>query len=119
MFESIRKVILPANDMRNLQVDIVRARRQMVCRHAIAAQQRKVFHVGRKLRLRAKHFIFKRNFLRRVPLHAVTITNGSPAAARRSLSSFDSARISGLQSHGPSLCGRSCVSVSVAGTKSR
>ena len=79
-----RKInILPANHVRNLQVNIVRARRQMVRRHAIAAQQREVFHIGRQLRLRPKHFIFKRNFLRRVPLHPVA--NHKRFARRRSV----------------------------------
>src|SRR5437868_440009 len=61
VFESIRQMILPANDIRDFQIDIVSAGSHMVGRHSVAAQQRKVLNIGGLLGLRAEHMIFERN----------------------------------------------------------
>ena len=45
MLVGIRKMVLSANDVADAEVDVIRARRKMIRRHAVGAQQRKVFDV--------------------------------------------------------------------------
>ena len=51
----IRKMILPANDVTDAQIDVIRARRQMIGRHPVRAQQREVFDIVGGLDLLAVH----------------------------------------------------------------
>src|SRR5678809_1362214 len=53
MLEGIREVVLAANDVTNAQVGVVRARGQVVGRHAIGTQQGEVLDVGCGLQLLA------------------------------------------------------------------
>src|ERR1700733_3838006 len=45
MLVRIRKMILTADDVADLQIDVVGARRQMIGGHAVAAEQGEVFDV--------------------------------------------------------------------------
>src|SRR5258708_27110401 len=51
VFESVGEMILPADDVGNAQVGVVRTGSQMISRHAVGAQQREVFNVCRQLYL--------------------------------------------------------------------
>ena len=47
VLERIRQVILPADYVADLQIGIVYARRQMIGRHPVRAQQRKILYLVR------------------------------------------------------------------------
>src|SRR5882724_5752851 len=51
MLVGIRKMILPADDMTNAKIHVIRARRQVVSRHPVGPQQREVFDIVRGLHL--------------------------------------------------------------------
>ncbi len=85
-------MVLTADDVADTQVGIVGTRRQVIRRHAVGTQQREIFDVSGGFHLLAVNGVGKANF------SAVTWdrnrrANGSPAAARRSLSSWDSSGI--------------------------
>ena len=86
---------------RDAQIGIVGAGRQVIGRHAVAAQQREVFDIGSCLGLLAVHAVVKAHVASGSRGTRKRSTNGSPAAARRSLSSRESSRIPGLNSQVP------------------
>src|SRR5215467_14388890 len=59
VFVSVRKMILPANDVADAQVSVVGARSQMIGRHAVGAQQCEVLDIGPGLHLFAVHSVCK------------------------------------------------------------
>ena len=102
VLEGVGEVILPANDVADAQIGIVGAGGQVVGRHAVAAQQGEIFDIGGGFRLLAVD-----RDRRSAPRARVSrgtrkrSANGSPAAARRSLSSRGISRISALNSQVP------------------
>jgi hypothetical protein len=63
MLEGIREVILAANNVADLQIDIIGAGCQMLRRHSDAPQQREIFDIRGQFGLIAVHFIVKRDFV--------------------------------------------------------
>ncbi len=70
MLVRIRKMILAANDVADAQIGIVGARRQVIGRHAVGAQQRKVLDVGRGLHLLAINSVGEAHHLPALAGHA-------------------------------------------------
>ena len=61
VLKSVGEVILPAHDVRNVQVDIVGTGRHMIGRHSVAAQQREVLDISSVFRLLSINQIGERN----------------------------------------------------------
>ena len=101
VLEGVREMVLAADDVADPQIGIVGAGGQVIGRHAVGAQQREVFDVGAGFHLLAVDGIFEANCLPASRGTRKRNAKGSPAAARRSLSSRDSSRIPGLNSHVP------------------
>ena len=47
MLEGVREMVLPADDVTDVQIGIIGARGQMVSRIAIGAEKREVFYIVR------------------------------------------------------------------------
>src|SRR6267378_6460439 len=72
VFESVGQMVLAANNVANAQVHSVCTGSQVISRHAVAAQQRKVLDVGGRLHLLAVHCVGKSHQLPALPRHAKT-----------------------------------------------
>ena len=88
VFESIGEMVLAADDVGDAQVGVVGAGGEVVSRHAVGAQQGEVFDVGGGLYLLAVNRISKSHDLPPSRGTRKRKANGSPAAARRSLSAL-------------------------------
>ena len=69
VLERIRQVVLSANNMADIQVDIVGAGSHMIGRHPAASQQREILDIGRSFRLRSIHRVVENNFRASLPRH--------------------------------------------------
>jgi hypothetical protein len=49
MLERVREMVLAADDMRDAQVGIIRARGQVIGRHAVGTQQSEIFNISSRL----------------------------------------------------------------------
>ena len=70
VLEGVGEMILAANNVADAQVHIVGAGRHVVHRHAVAAQQREIFDIGREFGLLAINGVLKLHGVRAIAGHA-------------------------------------------------
>ena len=72
VLESVRQMVLAADDVGDAQVRVIRAGSEMVRRHAVGTKQRKVFDISRRLDLLAINRIGKSHPLPALARHSKT-----------------------------------------------
>ena len=101
VLEGVGEVVLAADDVADAQVGVVGAGAQVIGGHAVAAQQREVLDIGGGFRLLRRNSVVELDTARSVSRGTrKRSANGSPAAARRSLSSRRKLAHSGVEQPG-------------------
>ncbi len=120
VLEGVGQVILAADDVADAQIGVVDARGEVIGGHAVTAQQGEVFDLVGEFGLLAVDAIVEvQGAVRGRAGRDSASAKGSPAAARRSLSSRDISRMPGLQSQAPCAEEDWLSSPAWAGVKSR
>ena len=101
VFEGVGEVVLAADDVADAEVGIVGAGGEVIGGHAVAAEEGEVLDVGVGFGLLAVDGVVEVDGPMRSRGTRKRRTKGSPAAARRSLSSRESSRMPGLKSQVP------------------